>query len=194
MLYGDNFDPNNPTPNISAIMQSSNLYAYGQSNPITYIDLNGQSTLVTCIIIGAIAGAIIGAVTAAVLSYNKYNEIKWKNVAIGFTVGGVIGASVGALVSAIGLTSTGAISTGLYKTIDEGVNFSKAALNHMTESFRFVPVQSLIEAIKYGTSNPDPQGSKAIMYTVEMVRNGTAYTLEVLYDEVSNTIYHFLYK
>ncbi len=64
----------------------------------------------------------------------------------------------------------------------------------MTDPNRFVPVQTLINTIKYGTMSADPQGTSAIMYTTEMVKNGRTYTLEVLYDEASNTILHFLYK
>lgn len=34
---------------------------------------------------------------------------------------------------------------------------------------------------------PDPRGSNAMMYYTTM------YNLEVLYDEISNTVYHFEY-
>ncbi len=64
----------------------------------------------------------------------------------------------------------------------------------MNNPGRFVPVQTLIQAIKHGTASADPQGTKAIMYTIEMFKNGKAYNLEVLYDKASNTILHFLYK
>ena len=192
MLHGDSSDNN--IPSMSAIMQSSNLYNYGLHNPVTYIDPTGEITLITCIIIGAIIGTVAGTVTAAVISYNKYNEVKWQYAAIGFVSGMAIGASISSIVYAIGVTAFGTISTGLYKTLEQGVNFTKTTMERMTNSGRFVPVQTLIQAIKYGTASPDPQGTAATMYTIEMTRNGKAYTLEVLYDAVSNTIYHFLYK
>jgi len=64
----------------------------------------------------------------------------------------------------------------------------------MNDPGRFVPVQTLIQAIKDGGARPDPQGTKAIMYTIEMYKKGRGYNLEVLYDKASNTILHFLYK
>lgn len=56
------------------------------------------------------------------------------------------------------------------------------------------PVSTLIEAIKYGIPRADPQGTSAIMYEIEMYKNGKAYQLEVLYDKATNTIYRFVYK
>ena len=64
----------------------------------------------------------------------------------------------------------------------------------MNEKARQVPVQVLIEAIKNGVASPDPQGTDAIMYTIEMIKKGKTYTLEVLYSAATNTIWHFLYK
>ena len=73
------------------------------------------------------------------------------------------------------------------------INFAPAAAQHMQEAARYVPESILQYAIKFGTANPDPQGSTAIMYKIQMYRNNVAYTLEVLYDHASNTIYHFKY-
>ena len=40
---------------------------------------------------------------------------------------------------------------------------------------------------------PDPSGSSATMYYTTMYKNGKMYNLEVLYDEVTNMVYHFEY-
>ena len=45
MIYGDNPDEN-PMPNINAIRQSSNLYAYAMSNPIMFFDYSGKKVTV----------------------------------------------------------------------------------------------------------------------------------------------------
>ncbi len=79
------------------------------------------------------------------------------------------------------------------RAINSGVNFGSKALQHMQEPSRFVPISTLIETIKYGIANPDPRGSCAIMYTTEIYKNGKLYQLEVLYDEITNTIWHFMY-
>ena len=63
----------------------------------------------------------------------------------------------------------------------------------MGESGRQVPVQTLQDAIRYGECMPDPRGSNAKMYYTNIYKEGKKYNLEVLYDEVSNTVYHFEY-
>lgn len=75
----------------------------------------------------------------------------------------------------------------------DDLHFAAEAAKHMDETGRFVPMQSLKEAIMTGVTAPDPQGSRAVMYYTTMTRNGKLYNLEVLYDEMTNTIYHFKY-
>ncbi len=43
MIYGDNPDKNNPVPDMSAIKQSGNLYAYCSNDPINRRDLSGDN-------------------------------------------------------------------------------------------------------------------------------------------------------
>jgi len=94
-----------------------------------------------------------------------------------------------------------AVSTGylLFKSgrkitkLENGLNFSEAAAKHMVNPGRFVPIQTLISAIKYGEKYVDPQGSDAMMYYTVMYKNGEPYNLEVLYHEKTNTIFHFMY-
>ncbi len=93
-----------------------------------------------------------------------------------------------------GATASAGAGGVVYKTLEKGVNFTQTTLTRMNNPNRFVPVQTLIQAIKSGVARPDPQGTKAIMYTIEMFKNGKAYNLEVLYDKATNTILHFLYK
>ena len=85
------------------------------------------------------------------------------------------------------------IKGGGYSNLDEGLNFAKTAAEHMEESARHVPMQTLQDAIRYGEALPDPQGSDALMYYTTMYKDGKMYNLEVLYDEVTNTVYHFKY-
>jgi RHS repeat-associated protein len=75
----------------------------------------------------------------------------------------------------------------------EGLNFSYKALEHMREPGRAVPIQTLKDAINSTKGVPDPRGSSALMHYAEMTKNGVTYTLEVLYDAVSKTVYHFMY-
>ncbi len=73
-------------------------------------------------------------------------------------------------------------------------DFSVKTTEHMQEPGRFVPIQILEQAIKGSKGIPDPRGSRALLHTVEMWKNGKVYKLEVLYDQTTNTIWHFVYK
>ncbi|WP_019555611.1 hypothetical protein [Propionispira raffinosivorans] len=58
---------------------------------------------------------------------------------------------------------------------------------------RFVPVQTLRDAIESTKACLDPRGSLAEMHYTTMTKNGQTYNLEVLYDKATNTVYHFEY-
>ncbi len=72
--------------------------------------------------------------------------------------------------------------------------FSTKAAEHMGNPARAVPVQILEQAIKSTKGLADPRGSRALMHTTEMFKNGKAYNLEVLYDKATNSIWHFKYS
>ena len=174
-----------------------NRYVYCRNNPIKYVDPSGEGVILACIIIGAVVGAVAGGFAGAAVSKKTTGSVSGTSVAIGVlggaTIGGLLGwgfYGLGASISATGLVSA---APGLYKTIDQGVNCAAKALQHMNEKARQVPVQVLIEAIKHGTATPDPRGGSGTMYYIEMVKNGTTYTLEVLYDKATNMIQHFMY-
>lgn len=74
------------------------------------------------------------------------------------------------------------------------LNFTSTTYNHMQDPSRYVPVTVLYQAITNGVSLSDPQGSgNKMMYYDVITRNGKQYNLEVLYDESTNTVYHFKY-
>ena len=81
-----------------------------------------------------------------------------------------------------------------YTHLDDGLNFTKKALEHMGEEARQLPIQTLQDAIRNGEALPDPRGSNATMYYNTMTKNGKKYNLEVLYDSITNKVYHFEYS
>jgi len=185
-----------------------NLFAYCANNPVMYVDPNGDIFMLVTGAIGLVGGAVVGGIIAA-----KTGKNVWAGIGIGAAAGAAIGLTCGAAAAVIATgtatATTGAVIAGLsagvattagatgaavYKTLEKGVNFTQTTLQRMQKPNRFVPVQTLIDAIKNGVAKPDPQGTKAIMYTIEMFRNGKAYQLEVLYEKATNTILHFLYK
>ena len=74
-------------------------------------------------------------------------------------------------------------------------NFSKAALDHMHEPGRWVPMHLMKEVIEHPISViPDPRKmTKANMYYSQISRNGKLYNIEILYDSIENKISHFMY-
>jgi RHS repeat-associated protein len=81
----------------------------------------------------------------------------------------------------------------VFNSIDEGLNFAKTPAGHMENPGRFVPVQTLQDAIRSTKGLADPKGSEALMHYTEMFKNGKQYNLEVLYGKATNTVYHFKY-
>ena len=101
--------------------------------------------------------------------------------------------SIGAIYNSLTAKLANVGKGGTYTDLDDGLNFSNRALEHMGEGGRQVPMQTLQDAIRYGEVMPDPRGSGVSMYYTTMYKNGKMYNLEVLYDEVTNTVYHFEY-
>ena len=101
--------------------------------------------------------------------------------------------SIGAIYNSLTAKLANVGKGGTYTDLDDGLNFSNRVLEHMGEGGRQVPMQTLQDAIRYGEVMPDPRGSGASMYYTTMYKNGKMYNLEVLYDEVTNTVYHFEY-
>jgi hypothetical protein len=74
------------------------------------------------------------------------------------------------------------------------INFSVRAAEVFNTPSRTVPLDKLINCIKNGVAKPDPQGSTAIMYTLQnVVINGKTYKLEVLFNWATKQIWHFKY-
>lgn len=124
-------------------------------------------------------------------------EAKWYNYAgwampiqgaVGQAAGAVAWKKVGDYNSAPVKKASGDRSTG--KDI---FNYTDKVNEHMNNPDRAVPAQTLKEAINGGTPMPDPRGSRATMYYSEIYINGKKYNFEVLYDQETNTIYHFKY-
>ena len=81
----------------------------------------------------------------------------------------------------------------VFKNIDEGLNFTNTTAKHMDNVKRYIPVETLRDAIKSTKGVTDPRGTDALMHYTTMFKNGKKYNLEVLYDKATNTIMHFKY-
>lgn len=128
MIYGDNpvkwnereVDTNDPlglnlytyVPDISAIMQSGNLYVYGMNNPVIYVDQNGNFVITTAVLLIAGAAALVGTIGGLVGNHiaNQKGATGWDKagyIAGGALIGGTIGAVAGAVAAPIVIGATG---------------------------------------------------------------------------------------
>ena len=92
-------------PDINAVRQSSNLYAYGMSNLIMYQDPSGHVAILAIAFISVFAGMLSGTITGAVDSYSRYGELN-SSVMLDWTLKGIGLGSIGAL----GIASAGALA------------------------------------------------------------------------------------
>ena len=96
MIYGDReYKPDEKRiPDYSAILQSSNLYGYCINNPVIYVDITGDSIILT-LVIGAGIGALVSG--GATVIGNLRNGSDWHE-GLGIAL---LGGAVSGLVSAI---------------------------------------------------------------------------------------------
>ena len=97
MIYGDNPQKINEredalglkthsyAPQITAVMQSGNLYVYGVNNPVLYRDPNGNLVISALgwVLIGAGIGATVSAAIDLGYQFCKgtsWNEVDWSCV------------------------------------------------------------------------------------------------------------------
>ena len=116
MIYGDDplkLNNYNYSPSLVAIIQSGNLYVYAMNNPVKYVDENGRIAFVAVI---ALVGGTLGGVAGALRSYNSKGEVSIKDVAIGATIGGLVGLGIGAGGSLLASSAMGGASLTLSPT------------------------------------------------------------------------------
>jgi hypothetical protein len=128
---------------------------------------------------------------------------------VGAQIGSVVGMAGGgwaAYSSQMAKAATGLASKEVAKTASkeatkevastgekELYNLGKTATQHMTESGRRVPLQIIDDVLKTTKGLPDPGGSRALMHYSQMWKNGKLYNLEILYNQPTNSIWHFKY-
>ena len=118
MIYGDN--PQDPlglgiyTPNIAAIMQSSNLYVYCGNNPLMYVDPTGQEWyhwVIGGVLVVAAAAAVVvtagGALSAVMAVGSVASGVAAGSMATTVAAGAFIGSATvyGTFVAGAALSS-----------------------------------------------------------------------------------------
>ena len=91
-------------PQITAVMQSGNLYVYGVSNPTVYMDRDGRFINT---VTGFLIGGLVGGINAAIDGKDF-----WKGAAIGAATGAISGFIVDAAVATGGVGAVVAVAVG----------------------------------------------------------------------------------
>ena len=130
MVYGDNpqkireskdalgLNVYTYAPDINAVRQSGNLYAYGMSNPIMYQDPSGHVAILALVFISIASGMVAGTITGAVDSYMRYDEVRpsvmldWTFKGLGLGSAGALGIASAGAVAAVGATAVAATAGG----------------------------------------------------------------------------------
>ena len=147
MIYGDNPQKINEredalrlkrysyAPQISAVVQSGNLYVYCGGNPVERFDYSGGFFISTALLLIA-GGALLGGVIGGLVGNHVANEkgaTGWEKVGYivgGAAIGGAIGAIAGAVAAPVVTSATGvagiSVSTAGVSTIAAvGTSFGK---------------------------------------------------------------------
>ena len=142
-IRGDVF-PN--TPQITAIMQSGNLYVYCAGNPVLYQDKNGESVIltVTLKVAGGVAVQYLGDVGANIIS----GETGWAILKPSSSIGDYVAAGVGALIpgSGIGNVVASSAMSASIGYVEDRIRGNTEAVNRAISSFALgVTVGSLTD-------------------------------------------------
>lgn len=124
MIYGDNPVKINErqdalglnvytyVPDITAIMQSSNLYVYCMNNPLMYVDEDGEIAFLSTMAIGGAVGALVSG--AFQIGRNPYHGNDWnQGVGTAMLAGGVSGALATVPIPGLGAAGSAIIMGGV---------------------------------------------------------------------------------
>ena len=110
-------------PQITAVMQSGNLYVYGVNNPVAYVDTTGNFVITTTFLV--VAGAILFGTIGGLFGNDLANQVGatgWEKVgyiaglaAVGATAGALLGWTVAAA-SGLVTACSGALGGTIYAT------------------------------------------------------------------------------
>ena len=183
-------------PQITAVMQSGNLYVYGVNNPVLYQDFTGESIILVSIIIGAVVGAALFGLTAAAISNAKLGYVNWNWVLIaaggGAVLGGLVGWGIGAASASTALAKSwlqykaAHIATSAYaigRTFEEwfykAYNVVHQQVRYASYRFDAIYQNSIIELKNYDWSKYSSYASLAKKFA-DQARNYVQYVGQVI--------------
>jgi len=174
-----------------------NGFAYCENEPVDYVDPEGKIALLTCVLIGAGIGLIIGASTGALISYNRFQSIKWRYV----LVGGIFGIAIGALTGygvGVAIGATASSTVGLSSLASNlARNVSKLKYSKTIEGYvktrKYYKYTSIIKHI-IQAATPVKDGKTALKWVVPGTINGTKGVWELVINPSTKVIYHFLFN
>jgi len=131
MIYGDTINQTDSLgltnytyrPNISAVMQSGNLYVYGINNPISFLDINGKSITLATFAINFGINLAVNVTSNLISSYATGGEYGWIDFGIDAATAfvGAFGPVGQAISSGISALYTGVNSYQSGSTVGEAI-------------------------------------------------------------------------
>ena len=138
MIYGDDplkLNNYNYSPSLVAIIQSGNLYVYAMSNPVTYVDENGEFAISSAVISAGVGAVISGGaqIVRNLSSGNKWNQ----GVVRALAAGGISGLVSTITIAKLGTALSAVIMGGLGNTASDVIkgNISLKDFNGAGSSF-----------------------------------------------------------
>ena len=175
-------------PQITAVMQSGNLYVYGVNNPVAYVDTTGNFVITTTFLV--VAGAILFGTIGGLIGNSLANQVGatgWDKV--GYIAGlAVVGAAVGALAgwtvaAASGLTVAGCSGTlggTIYATWQQAEQSIRDTYNAVKYTFT---------DLAQGMSNRIVDGYNEAKGTIYEVKYGAVSLSKFIQSEIERDIY-----
>ena len=100
-------------PQITAVMQSGNLYVYGISNPVAYVDPVGTLAFLASLLVRMAVGAIINIATTFIAAKVTGQEVTWLDIGVAAAAGALSasGSKTASIVAGVGAGLYTAIMT-----------------------------------------------------------------------------------
>ena len=133
-------------PQISAIMQSGNLYVYCVNNPVLYQDEDGEGVILAGVVIGAAVGATIGGISAAIVSNSQLGYVDGTWVLVGVGSGIAIGGLAGWALA--GTKAAASISWAFYKATTT-IGSTAYAIGHAFEDWFYNAYNVMNQQVRY---------------------------------------------
>ena len=159
-------------PEITAIMQSGNLYVYCVNNPVAYSDSTGEALVISALVLGAFVGSIIN------IAFNIFGQLQEGKTITTLNVNSIVAAAATGAIS--GLVAGSAIPVGGQIVINALLSGTESLIQDRIKghalNVQVAILKALIGGLAGAVGGHGAQYSKAIIY--EKITGGTVAKLK----------------